>query len=149
VLPVDNPIMKAALDRLGPAAREAVIGQFQRGAPGVYANPKPSAHLMGRALPRAQITATDVWLPIIPLCTEQLRKPIEPVARATIDKAEVKKIAALILGRFKALMPMFLSEIPSWTLRVFLRIGQPFIRALARGPLRDHLIRQFGDSYRR
>jgi predicted acylesterase/phospholipase RssA len=136
VLPADNVIMKPALDSLQPGIRDAVLAKFRRPAPGSYAGSE------------GPVRSGGVWLPMIPLCAESVSIPIPPVERTQMTGRDLKVIVALILQRFGALVPLFLGLIPFWPLRLFLRVGQPFIRRLARRPLRNALIKQLGDSYR-
>jgi hypothetical protein len=147
VLPENNVIIKAALDRLNLDSRETVVNRFKRPAPGTYAHSAETLEQMRRALPKAQTTTTDVWLPIIPLCTEALNRSIPHIERVKMDSAAVDLVANLILARFKAVISLLLSSVPSTPLRLFLTLGQPFIRALARRPLRDALAKQLGDPY--
>jgi len=147
VLPMDNVIIRTGLDRLYPDIRESVIRQFNRPAPGTYAYPAKTLRQRGYDLPAAQITHADGWLPIIPLCSDALKRPLPHVERVKMSGAALN--VDLIRARFKKLMSLLISTIPSMPLRIFLRIGQPVIRALARGPLRNALIAQLGDSYQR
>lgn len=147
VLPKDNVIIKEALNHLDPAAEDAVINQFKRPAPGTYAHTAETLRQKGWSPPTAQATTADVWLPIIPLCTEALKQPIQPVMRAKMTSASLDLVVSLIMGRFKAVLSKLIATVPSAPLRIFLGMGQPFIRLLARGPLRDTLVNQLGDSY--
>jgi predicted acylesterase/phospholipase RssA len=145
VLPADNVIMKPALDSLPPDIRTAVVARFKRPAPGAYAGPEAGRE---QAASEGPVRSSAVWLPVIPLCAESVSNSIPPVARAQMAGADVRIVVDLILQRFGALVPLLLGLIPSMPLRLFLRVGQPFIRGLARGPLRNALIKQLGDSYR-
>ncbi len=147
VLPEDNVLIKAALDRLDPASRQSVVAKFKRPAPGTYAHDAETLQQMGSEIPKAQVSGTDVWLPIIPLCTEALMNPIPPIERAKMSSAALENVINLILGRLKAVTNELLSRIRSRALRSFLAFGQPFIRGLARRPLRETLIQRLGDSY--
>ncbi len=148
VLPADNAIMKPALESLQAETRAAVIAKFRRPAPGTYAEPAASLEQKGKSVPEEQITAAKAWIPIIPLCSEAVSTPVEPLPRAQMTGAALDTIVDLMLQRFQALVKLLLGMIPSGSLRVFLSIGQPVIRALARGLVRDSLIKQLGDSYR-
>jgi hypothetical protein len=147
VLPADNVIMKSALDSLQPDIRTALVAKFCRPAPGTYAESGASLEQENQDVPYGQMTSSDIWLPIIPLCAESVSNSIPPVERAQMTGAAVAVVVDLILQRFGSLVPLLLDLIPSWPLRLFLRIGQPFIRLLARRPLRHALIKQLGDSY--
>lgn len=147
VLPADNVIMKPALDSLRPDIRTAVFAKFRRPAPGTYAGSEASREQANQPVPEGQARSSAIWLPIIPLCAESVSNSIPPVVRAQMTGPAVTVVVDLILQRFRALVPLLLGLIPSWPLRLFLRVGQPFIRWLARRPLRNALIKQFGDSY--
>ena len=141
VLPEANIIIKAALDPLDPGRRESIISRFKRPAPGTYAESKQNS-------PQAdQTNNRDCWLPIIPLCSETLSKHIPPIERVKMSGAALNLICGMIMARFRELISLLISGIPSPTLRIFLRLGQPIIRFLARGPLREALINGLGDSY--
>jgi hypothetical protein len=139
ILPKRNVVIAAGLERIGPTTAQAVIDKFRRGAPGNYAKTEQ--------LGPSQVAADDVWLPIIPLCTDSLRQPIPRVVRAKMTEQDLDVILDLIMKRFKALMPHLISAIPSMPFRTFLSIGQPAIRFLARKPLHDLIAKQLGDSY--
>jgi hypothetical protein len=53
----------------------------------------------------------------------------------------------LIMARLKGVIAVLLSDVRSAPLRWFLQAGQPFIRHLARAPLRERLVNGLGDSY--
>jgi Patatin-like phospholipase len=142
VLPADNPIMKTALDALTPEARQIVEDKFRRRAPGTYAEP-PGA----QPLPKIQQNADDLWLPIIPLCTESLATPLPRIPRAKMTCAQLDSIVTLIIDRYKALIPHLIDLIPSMWFRRFLNLGQFAIRRLARGPIKEALKKGLGDSY--
>ena len=102
---------------------------------------------MGRDLPAAQTTASSVWLPIIPLCTEALAQRIPRVERARMTSANLDRVVKMILGRFKAVVPLLLPATGFSLLRGFLAAGQPLIRVLVRKPLRNAIEKQLGDAY--
>lgn len=137
VLPVDNVVMKEALDRLAPDARQRILNTFQRPAP---ATPQ------GTLLTAAQTEA--VWLPIVPLCSPELVLPIPPVPRVQMGRAKLDQILNLILQRFRAVMSVISPTLPSVTLQIFLWPGRWIIPWLAKKPLRNKLIKELGDSYR-
>jgi predicted acylesterase/phospholipase RssA len=139
VLPADNPVVKRGLESFSPEDRVAILKKFGRNAPGKYSDSGPSAG--------AADSPADAWIPIIPLCTESVSTPIGPIARAKMSAADLEQVLNLIMRRFRAVVPHLLALLSSRPLRIFLRIGQPAIRWLARRPLRDALIAQLGDSY--
>jgi hypothetical protein len=136
VLPVDNVVMKEALDKLAPDARRRVLNEFKRPAP---------ATVRRKFVPPAQ--AEMAWLPIIPLCSSEVATPLEAVPRAQMGRRKLDQVIGLILQRFRALMGVISPTIPSFALRAFLWPGRWVIPWLARRPLRDKLIEELGDSY--
>ncbi len=111
VLPADNVIMKPALESLHPDTNATVVAKFKRPAPGTYAESAASLAQKGEAVPYAQKTSTDTWIPIIPLCSEIVSKPIEPIARARMTSAALTVVVDLILQRFRALVPLLLKPV--------------------------------------
>jgi hypothetical protein len=146
VLPTDNVVIGAALKGLDPDVSKQIVEQFRRPAPGSYS--QPAEELIKRnELPLAQKDASADWLPIIPLCSDALKAPLPRILRARMTSNDLNTVLDLIMARFRALMSPLLATIPSSQLRIFLQIGQPVIRWLARKPLRNTLIKQLGDSY--
>ena len=149
VLPENNMLIEAALKAMDPATRDAVVRKFRRSPPGTYAEHGAALERAGHPLPEVQAAASDVWMPIVPLCSKAVSTPLlDPVPRAQICKRSLNSIIKLILSRHRTVMNVLLGDVSFWPLRVFLRIGQPVIRWLARRPLKNALIRQLGDSYR-
>jgi hypothetical protein len=136
VLPVDNIVMKEALDKLAPDARRRILNEFKRPAP---------ATLKGKIVPSAE--AQMAWLPIIPLCSPEVATPIEAIPRVRMSRRKLDQVMDLILQRFRAVMGVISPTIPSFALRAFLWPGRWVIPWLARKPLRDKLIEELGDSY--
>jgi hypothetical protein len=127
ILPIDNPIIQAGLPA-DQVVRQQLLAQFVRTAPAGQSG--------------------EEWLPIIPLCSVSVQTPLPRVPRVQITGQKLKLIVKLILGRFGAVVAALLNPIPSWPLRIFLKLGQPFIRLFARRPLTKALIDQLGDSYK-
>ncbi len=148
VLPTDNVVIKAGLDDLDAERRKEVIQRFRRSAPGTYAHRKETLEEMGCPLPPAQTAATGDWIPIVPLCTDALREEVPRPNRVQMSRTGVNRVIDLTVGRFRAVMSLLLSSVPSRALRNFLILGQPVIRFLARRPLRKFLVKQLGDSYK-
>lgn len=141
ILPDNNVIIRDGLQKAG-AGKDAILEKFGRAAPLAYiqsAEEPAFAQTINRPGPRT-------WLPIIPLC-DAAAEPIRPIPRAKMNRKTLDEIMNLIMSRFKGVMAILLSHVHSKPLRIFLRIGQPAIRFLARSPLRGALIRGFGDSY--
>jgi hypothetical protein len=147
VLPAANPTIKAGLDSLDPAIRGNVIENYKCSPPGTYAQSAAELQKNEVALPKAQRESGDLWIPIIPLCAEVVSKEEPAVNRARMKRAKLDHTVKLILKRHKALAPYLIDLVPSWRFRQFLRLGQPFIRMLARRPLTAALKKQLGDSY--
>jgi len=139
VLPVGNVVVRIGLETLDSQTRRTVEERFRKSAPGGYAD---------KNLPSLQQRAGADWMPIIPLCTEELRTPIPPVERVTISRRKIDEIVELLIGRYKVVVREFISKVPSPLFRGFLIFGQPMIRFLMRRPLREALIEQFGDQVR-
>lgn len=146
VLPVENPIMRRALNGLDPSLRDVVVSTFRRPAPGTYAHTAGELRAKGLALPEDQERAGEVWLPIIPLCHQAAIK-ISAIPREKMDRCSLERVLTLILRRYKSVVSLLIDGVPSPLFRVFLRIGQPAIRWLAKDPLRKALIKQLGDDY--
>jgi hypothetical protein len=139
VLPVGNVVIRSGLEGLDPEVRRTIEEKFKKTAPGNYAD---------SSLPQEQQRAGAHWMPIIPLCTEALWTPIPPVERVTIGRRKIDEIVELIIARYKVVVREFIRKIPSGPFRFFLGFGQPAIRWLMRRPLRDALIKEFGDEVR-
>lgn len=142
VLPEDNIVMSDGLRRAG-AEKDAILKTFGRPAPRAY---NESAEQSGSDAQTADRRDQRAWIPIIPLCGG-VAEPIVPVPRVKIPGKALDEIMDLIMKRFKGVINVLLSNVQSTPLRIFLRIGQPAIRFLASSPLRDTLVRGFGDSY--
>jgi predicted acylesterase/phospholipase RssA len=138
-LPQDNPLIEAGL-RASGGQRDTIVQKF-----GV---PPPLAYKESAEQPSAanRATAGPNWIPVIPLCGTAV-EPIAPIPRVMITGKMLDNILDLIMQRFKAVMSVVLSNVRSTPLRLFLRLGQPVIRSLARSPLRETLVKGLGDSY--
>jgi hypothetical protein len=138
-LPQDNPSIGAGLAAAG-TQRDTVVQKF-----GV---PPPLSYQESAQQPSGTTSATGDpnWIPVIPLCGSAA-EPIAPIPRVKITGKMLDDIVDLIMQRFKAVMDTVLSNVRSMPLRLFLKAGQPVIRTLARTPLRDRLVKGFGDSY--
>lgn len=147
VLPAENPTIKAGLECMDTRTRDIVVTKYRCSAPGTYAQTAADLQQNKAALPEAQREEGDLWIPIIPLCSELVSEEVPRANRARIKRANLDIIVTLVLRRYKVLVPYLIDLIPSWLFRQFLRLGQPFIRALARKPLTAALKRELGDSY--
>lgn len=138
LLPQDNAIISAGLQKSGVD-------------PHAIGRSRPRAYSVAKEAPPAGDSAADAatakkWIPVIPLygaAAEEIPRP----RRAKITGDMLDEILDLVMQRFRAVVAVLLSRVPSAPLRLFLRVGQPFIRSMARRPVRDTLIRGFGDSY--
>lgn len=125
VLPSDNPVIQAGLPTDGTARQEIL-------------------RLFGRPAPAGQGDGT--WLPLVPLCRNDVTTAIPPIPRFKMTQQKLDATVSLILRRFRAVITALLNPISSLPLRLFLKAGPPFITRLARGPLTKALIGQLGDS---
>jgi hypothetical protein len=141
-LPSDNVIMKEALATLTAEVRERIVSEFGHKAPSGPAGTPPIYP------PDCSVSAETVWLPIVPLCTRELREPIAPIARFQMRDAELDEVVDLIAKRFQAVVSVLLNSIHHWALRLFLRPGPWFIAHLSRGMLKQALAKELGSSYR-
>lgn len=125
VLPSDNPVIQAGLPT-DDTARQDIL------------------RLFGRPAPAGQGAGT--WLPLVPLCRNDVTAAIPPIPRFKMTQQKLDATVSLILRRFRAVVTALLNPISSLPLRLFLKAGPPFITRLARGPLTKALIGQLGDS---
>jgi hypothetical protein len=137
VLPFDNPVIASGLSKLDGGVKKAVETQFGRQAPGSYVDD---------AVPPLQQEAGNFWMPIIPLCTTALSDRMPRVERAKISSSKLDLIIDLIIGRYRAVIRNLIRLIPSCGFRIFLTAGQPVIRWMMRGVVRDALVKQLGDE---
>jgi hypothetical protein len=142
ILPSDNVIMKESLAPLTTEARERILSEFRRNAP---KGPNDEQLVYP---PDSCVTAETVWLPIVPLCTPELREHIAPIVRFQMNEADLDHVVRLISKRFQAVASAMLNSIHHWALRLFLRPGPWFIVHLGRGALKQKLIKELGDSYK-
>jgi hypothetical protein len=138
-LPQDNGLIQAGLVASG-SEKDAIIQKF--GVP----RPLPYNESAKQSVATDRATVGPKWLPIIPLCGTAA-EAIPPVPRVMITGKMLDDILDLIMQRFKAVMTVILSNVHSTLLRLFLKAGQPVIRALVRSPLRDTIVKGLGDSY--
>jgi hypothetical protein len=108
--------------------------------PGAYAHTANELRAKGLPLPEDQVRAGEVWLPIIPLCNQAAIR-MSPIPREKMDRCSLERVLTLILRRYKSVASLLIDPVPSLLFRIFLRIGQPAIRWLAKDPLRKALIK--------
>jgi len=142
ILPADNVIMKEALEKATPDFRKSIVESFGRQPP-KGPDGKPPVFPPGSC-----VTKETVWLPIVPLCTAELRQPIGPISRAAMADAKLDHVVDMMLKRFQSVVSVMLNSIHHLGLRLFLRPGPWFIAHLGRGMLKQALIKELGDSYK-
>ncbi len=62
---------------------------------------------------------------------------------------DLNLVVRLVMARVKAVTAPLIATVPSRLFRIFLQAGQPFIRLLARAPLKAALVKKLGDSYQK
>jgi hypothetical protein len=73
----------------------------------------------------------------------------DSASRASDDRRrKIDEVVELIVARYKVVVGEFIRKIPSGPIRFFLSFGPRAIRWLMRRPLRNALIKQFGDATR-
>ena len=167
LLPAENTVIKEALDALPEDRRRKVLAKYGHPAPTMYAKkrtpgaPEPTTRIeaakattVKQAVPVAEQLAastdnpeSSLWLPLIPLVTDELNARLPPVERRKIAPAKLKAIVRLMSHRASSVLCALTTQIPSWPLRVFLRTGLPVITRLVQRPLRHVLIRELGEDY--
>src|ERR1035437_7207328 len=86
VFPAENVVMKEALAGMDAEVRARVVEQYRR------ATPKgPGGEPMVYAA-EACAASQRVWLPVVPLCTPELRAPIAPVPRYKMKAADLDEV---------------------------------------------------------
>jgi hypothetical protein len=141
VFPAENVVMKEALAGMDAEVRARVVEQYRR------ATPKgPDGEPMAYAA-EACAASERVWLPVVPLCTAELRAPIAPVPRHKMKAAELDEVVRLVMKRFEAVAKRAVRSITHRALRWSLRPGVWFVSKLGRGPLQQMLAKGLGDSY--
>jgi hypothetical protein len=141
VFPAENVVMKEALAGMDAEVRARVVEQYRR------ATPKgPDGEPMAYAA-EACAASERVWLPVVPLCTPELRAPIAPVPRYKMKAADLNEVVRLIAVRFEAVGARAVRSLHSRGLRWSLRPAVWFASKLGRGPLRQMLVKGLGSSY--
>jgi hypothetical protein len=141
IFPAENVVMKEALAGMEPEARARMVAQYRRETP-----KRPDGTPMEYAAEASEASA-HVWLPMIPLCTPELRTPIPPVPRYKMKEEDLDEVVRLIAGRFEALAERWIRGVKHWGLRQSLRPGPWLIARMGRGTLKQKLVKLLGDSY--
>lgn len=146
VLPANNTVISAGLDKLDPTTRSTVVSKFRRPAPGTYSHSAAAIERSGGMLPAVQREADDKWIPIIPLCSSAVTEVPRP-AREKIGSADLDGIVGLIQARLLKLGNLVVSQAEDFWLRTFLRPGPFFITRLSRVKIKRAIVNGLGDSY--
>ncbi len=133
--------MKEALAGMDEAVRARVVAEYRRSTP-----KGPDGEPMQYAA-EACAASERVWLPVIPLCTPELRAPIAPVPRYKMKERDLDEVVRLVLRRFEAAAQRAIRVISHRTLRWSLRPGPWFASRLGRGAVKQMLVKGLGDSY--
>jgi len=141
IFPAQNVVMKEALDAMDPAVRARVVEQYRR------ETPKGPGGLPMDYAGDACAASERVWLPVVPLCTPELRTPIAPVQRYKMKAADLDEVVRLMAVRFEAVAQRMIRGIHHRALRWSLRPGPWFVSRLGRGPMKQALAKKLGDSY--
>ncbi|MES2221368.1 MAG: patatin-like phospholipase family protein [Acidobacteriota bacterium] len=138
VLPEDNVVIKSGIDE---SHRQEIRSRFGRPALGTYAG---TAGADGSSQNPLQDSgaAEKRWIPVIPLCSENVLQPVPTPKRTTISDAKIRLISKLIGKRVRAIVAIWRAQIPSWPLRIFLWPGGWIIPWLAERPVRNTLEKQ-------
>ncbi len=142
VLPEDNVIIKSGVseNHLGE-----IRSRFGKPPLGPYAgNSGIDPDLQTK--PQDAGANEKRWLPIIPLCSEEIRRMVFTPERTTISHAKISLIVKLVRKRVRAIIGVWRAQIPSWPLKVFLWPGEWIIPKLAERPIRNLLRKQLGDT---
>jgi hypothetical protein len=141
VFPAENVVMKAALAGMELGVRARVVDAYRRPSP-----KGPDGEPMEYAA-NACAVSRKIWMPVIPLVTPELRKPIAPVERYKMKAADLDEVVRLIGVRFEAVGARAVRGIHSRGLRWSLRPAVWLVSKLGRGPLRQGLVKGLGSSY--
>jgi Patatin-like phospholipase len=141
IFPANNVVMKEALAGMDAEVRARVVAKYKRATPR-----GPGGVEMDYA--RDACAASErVWLPVIPLCTEELRTPIAPIPRYQMKESDLDEVVRLIAVRFEAVAQRAIRAIQHRALRWSLRPGPWFVARMGRGAMKQMLAKQLGDSY--
>jgi hypothetical protein len=141
VFPAENVVMKEALAGMDAEVRARVVAEYRRATP-KGPDGKPMVYAAA-----ACAASQKVWLPVVPLCTPELRAPIAPVPRYKMKAADLEVVVRLVAARFEAVMKRTVRSLHSRGLRWSLRPAVWLVAKLGRGPLRQLLVKGLGSSY--
>jgi hypothetical protein len=143
IFPANNVVMKEALAGMDAEARARVVVQYRR------ATPRGPGGVEMDFAQEACAASERVWLPVIPLVTEELRTPIGPIPRYKMKEADLDEVVRLIAVRFEAVAQRAIRVIHHRLLRWSLRPGPWFVSRLGRGAMKHTLVKMLGESYKR
>lgn len=126
VLPEGNAIIQDGLARMGPSQRAEYENNLDKN---------------GRK---------KGWYPIIPLCTEELRKKMkDPPARGVLSRKDLKNIVNAIYERFESLAPALTDRIAAAGPRTVLGFAECVIGLvrLGRRKLTEIIAKELGKSF--
>jgi hypothetical protein len=141
IFPANNVVMKEALAGMDPEVRARVVAQYKR------ATPKGPGDVPMDFAQEACAASERVWLPVIPLVTEELRQPIAPVPRYKMKEEDLDEVVRLIAVRFEAVMQRAIRVLNHRLLRWSIRPGPWFVSRLGRRPMKQMLIKLLGESF--
>jgi len=142
VLPEDNIVINSGIQE---NHRKEIRSRFGRPALGPYAGPS-TVDSSSQTTPEDIGAGEKQWIPVIPLCSENVLKPVPTRKRTTISDAKIRLIVKLIGKRVRAIVALWRAQIPSWPLRMFLWPGEWVIPWLAQRPIRNVLESQLRDA---
>jgi hypothetical protein len=141
IFPAENVVMKEALAGMDAEVRARVVERYRRATPR-----GPDGEPMKYAAD-ACAASQKVWLPVVPLCTPELRAPIAPIPRYKMKAADLDEVVRLVAARFEAVAKRAIRSFHSRPLRWSLRPGVWFASKLGRVPLKQMLVKGLGSSY--
>jgi len=135
VLPEDNIVIRSGIQE---NHRQEIRSRFGRPPLGTYAG-SFSINSSSQTKPEGIDANEKRWIPVIPLCSENVLKPVPTRERTNVSAAKIKIIVKLIRKRLRAIVALWRAQIPSWPLRMFLWPGEWVIPWLAERPIRNVL----------
>ena len=142
IFPAENVVMKEAMAGMDVEVRTRVVAEYRR------STPKGPGGVPMEYAAEACAASERVWLPVIPLCTPELRAPIRPVPRYKMKERDLDEVVRLVLRRFEAVAQRAIRVVHHRALRWTAAAGgHGFVSKLGRGALKQVLVKGLGDSY--
>jgi predicted acylesterase/phospholipase RssA len=138
LLPQTNEIIKSSLPTK-PEDLEAYLTKYGRPDPRVSSAPGFD--------PATFIPLEERWVPIIPLCTDEIRKPVPAQDRFKMKEKDLDDILDLIFKRFHAVVSALLQPVHAPWHFVISSIVPTIAHFAGSGPLKELLVKELGDSY--